>query len=311
VPERATAARVAAAFAIVYVVWGSTYLGIRFALETIPPFLMAGVRFLLAGGALYVFSRWRGAAKPSWSEWRNAATLGAFLFLGGNGAVVWAQQYVSSGVAALLVATEPMIFVLLDGWRRGRRPEARVLGGLILGLAGVGLLVGPGQILGGGRVHPGAAIVLLLGAASWAWGSLRSSRVELPASPTMSTALTLFSGGVFLTAASLLRGEPWAFDPSAVSAKSILATLYLVSFGSIVAFSAYLYLLKNTTPARVATYAYVNPVVAVLLGWLFAAEPLLPRTVLAALVIVGSVALIIQAGGEDGASKKEARKEAA
>jgi drug/metabolite transporter (DMT)-like permease len=203
-----------------------------------------------------------------------------------------------------------MIFVLLDGWRRGRRPAARVLVGLALGLAGVGLLVGPGAILGGGRVHAGAAIVVLLGATSWAWGSLRSSTIAMPSSPTMSTAMTLFAGGVLLSAASLVRGEPWAFDPASVSAKSILATLYLATFGSIVAFSAYLFLLKNATPARVATYAYVNPVVAVLLGWLFAGEPLLRRTVLAALVIVASVALIIRAGGE-GARKAEPQREAA
>jgi drug/metabolite transporter (DMT)-like permease len=224
--------------------------------------------------------------------------------------VVWAQQYVPSGVAALLVATEPMIFVLLDSWRRGRRPDARVLFGLALGLAGVGLLVGPGAILGGGRVHAGAAVVVLLGATSWAWGSLKSSTIRMPSAPTLSTAMTLFSGGVLLAGASLLRGEPWGFDPTAVSAKSLLATLYLVSFGSIVAFSAYLFLLKNATPARVATYAYVNPVVAVLLGWAFAGEPLVRRTVLAALVIVASVALIIRAGGEK-SRRAEPQKEAA
>jgi drug/metabolite transporter (DMT)-like permease len=174
----------------------------------------------------------------------------------------------------------------------------------------VGLLVGPGAILGGGRVHAGAAVVVLLGATSWAWGSLKSSTIRMPSAPTLSTAMTLFSGGVLLAGASQLRGEPWGFDPTAVSAKSLLATLYLVSFGSIVAFSAYLFLLKNATPARVATYAYVNPVVAVLLGWAFAGEPLVRRTVLAALVIVASVALIIRAGGEK-SRRAEPQKEAA
>jgi drug/metabolite transporter (DMT)-like permease len=290
--------KVYAAFAAVYVIWGSTYLGIRFALETIPPFLMASVRFLAAGSVMYAYARLRGAPAPGRGEWRSAAIVGTLLFLGGNGAVVWAQQWIPSGVAALLVATEPMIFVLLDSLRRRERPKKSVLLGLVLGLAGVAVLIGPGKILGGGRVDVAAALVLVGGATAWAIGSLLSKSARMPASPAMATALTLLCGGAALLVASVARGEPFGFEASAVSGRSLLALFYLFSFGSLIAFSAYLWILRVATTARAATYAYVNPVVAVLLGWAFAGETLTARTLLAAAVIVGAVALIIQTGGK-------------
>jgi len=294
-----------AAFAAVYVIWGSTYLGIRFALETLPPFLMAGIRFVTAGALLYAWARARGAARPARREWGAALAIGGLLFLGGNGAVVWAQQSVPSGVAALLVATEPILFVLLDSLRRGRKPHGKVVIGLALGLAGMAILIGPGKILGSGRVDMAAAAILVFGAFSWALGSLFSRGSKLPSSPQMATALTLLGGGALLLTASAVRGEPFGFDPAAVSIRSLTALGYLVTFGSLVGFSAYLWLLRVSTPARVSTYAFVNPVVAVLLGWALAGEPLGPRTILAAGVIVGAVALIIRSGEERAGEERE------
>ncbi|MFN2386418.1 MAG: EamA family transporter [Thermoanaerobaculia bacterium] len=302
--------RVYAAFAAVYVIWGSTYLAIHFALDTLPPFLMAAARFLAAGALLYGWARFRGTPAPGGAQWRPAIVVGGLLFLGGNGAVVWAQQYVPSGVAALLVAIEPMLFVLLDGMRRRERPRGTVMIGLVLGLLGVAVLIGPGKLLGGGRVDPTAALVLVVGAFCWAVGSLLSRGARMPESPVMATALTLLGGGALLLVASLVRGEFAGFDPAAVSARSFLALLYLISFGSLVGFTAYLWILRVATPARAATYAYVNPVVAVLLGWAFAGESLTARMAVAAAVIVGSVALIIQAGGERSESARP-RREAA
>lgn len=307
-PPRSTApSRVSlvAAFAAVYVIWGSTYLAIRFALETLPPFLMAGVRFFTAGAILFIWARARGAARPAPHEWREAILVGGLLFLGGNGAVVWAQQFVPSGVAALLVATEPILFVLLDSVRRGAKPLGKVLIGLALGLAGMAILIGPGKILGSGRVDAAAAAVLIFGAFSWAVGSLLSRGSKMPSSPQMATALTLLCGGALLAAASVVRGEPFGFEPAAVSIRSAGALLYLITFGSLVGFSAYLWLLRVSTPARVSTYAFVNPVVAVLLGWALAGEPLGPRTILAAGVIVGAVALIIRSGEERAGEERE------
>ena len=303
-------ARVYSAFAAVYVIWGSTYLAIHFALETLPPFLMAAARFLAAGGLLYAWARLRGVPAPGRPEWRSAIVVGGLLFLGGNGAVVWAQQYVPSGVAALVVAIEPILFVLLDGMRRRKRPRRTVMIGLALGLVGVAVLIGPGKLLGGGRVDPTAALVLVAGAFCWAVGSLLSRGFRMPESPAMATALTLLGGGALLLVASLLRGELAAFDPALVSGRSLLALFYLISFGSLVAFTAYLWILRVATPARAATYAYVNPVVAVLLGWAFAGESLTARMAIAAAIIVGSVALIIQAGGERSESA-QAKREAA
>ena len=303
-------AKVYAAFAAVYVIWGSTYLGIRFAIETIPPFLMAATRFLAAGAVMYAYARWRGAPRPERPEWRSAIVVGTLLFLGGNGAVVWAQQWIPSGVAALLVATEPMIFVLLDSLRHRQRPKQPVVIGLVLGLAGVAVLIGPGKILGGGRVDAVAALVLVGGATAWAIGSLLSKSSRMPASPAMATALTLLCGGAALLVASVVRGEPFSFELSAVSGRSLVALFYLFSFGSLVGFSAYLWILRVATTARASTYAYVNPVVAVLLGWAFAGEALTTRTLLAAAVIIGAVALIIQTGGERSASERAEREAA-
>ncbi len=291
--------KVVVAFAAVYVVWGSTYLAIRFAIDTLPPFLMAGVRFLIAGAVLFGFARLRGAPWPSWAQWRSAALIGGMLLLGGNGGVVWAERTVPSGIAALLVASEPLWIVLLD-WLppRPARPTGRVLLGLGVGFAGVALLIAPWEA-GGTAVDPVGAIVIVLAALSWAAGSLYSRRAELPASPLASTGTQMLTGGVLLTLTGLGAGEAASFDPAAVSLGSVAALAYLIVFGSLVAFTAYVWLMRHVAAPKVATYAYVNPVIAVLLGWLLAGEPIGARTLVAAAVIVGAVALltVVRRGG--------------
>jgi drug/metabolite transporter (DMT)-like permease len=295
-PVTAAPSRLAliAAFAIVYIVWGSTYLAIRFAIETLPPFLMAATRFAIAGVVLYAWSRMVGkAAPPRRAEWGATAVVGTLLLVGGNGLVVWSEQRVPSGVAALLVGIVPCFMVLLDWLRpRGERPGPRVVAGLLLGLLGLVWLVGPDAVMGGGRTDPLGATALVLASLSWATGSIYSRHAPMPRSPFLSTAMQMLAGGAVLGAISVSFGEPWAFEPAAVSLKSVLASLYLIVLGSIVAFSAYVWLLRASTPARVSTYAYVNPVVAVVLGWALAGEALTPRMLIAAAVIVGGVALI-------------------
>jgi drug/metabolite transporter (DMT)-like permease len=285
--------RIAAAFAAVYVLWGSTYLAIRFALDSLPPFWMASSRFLIAGTLLYAWARRRGAPAPTRVHWRSALIVGGLLLMGGNGGVVWAEQRVPSGLAALLVATVPLWMVMLDGAGRGwRRPPVQVLLGIGLGLAGVALLVGPGKFAGGHGVDPLGAGALLLGALCWATGSLYSRRAPLPASPLLGTAMEMLGGGALLAVAGLVSGEWGRLDLAAATPRSLLAVGYLVVFGSLVGFTAYVWLLRVSTPPLVATYAYVNPVVAVFLGWAFAGEPVTARTLVAAAVIVGAVVLI-------------------
>lgn len=287
-------ARLLAAFAAVYVIWGSTYLAIRFAVETLPPLLMAGARFTIAGLLLLAWSRFiQHAQRPSRTDWRTGLMSGALLLLGGNGAVVWAETRVPSGIAALLVAVVPLWMVLLD-WLRpgGRRPAAPVFVGLALGLVGLGLLVGPDALHGGGPVNPMGAAVLMVGSFSWAVGSLLVKRAPRATTGLNGSGTQMFAGGMCLLAAGLVLGELGQLDLAHVTGRSLLGFLYLVTFGSLIGFTAYFYLLAHTTAAKAATYAYVNPVVAVVLGWAFANEPLTIRTVLAAAVILAGVAII-------------------
>jgi len=285
---------VLAAFAAVYLVWGSTYLAIKFAIATLPPFLMAGTRFTLAGLLLGGWMLARGGAPwPTRREWAAAALLGVLFLACGNGGVVWAEQRVPSGLAAVLVAMVPVWTVLVD-WARpgGPRPGVPVVAGLALGFAGVLLLAAPGRIAGAGGIDPVGVLVLACSTFAWSVGTVSAPRLPLPRSPFMTTAMEMLAGGVVLLAAGAASGELGRLDFGAASAKSLLALGYLIVFGSLVAFSAFVWLLGVTTPARVATYAYVNPVVAVLLGWAFAGEPLELRTLIAAAVIVGGVVLI-------------------
>jgi drug/metabolite transporter (DMT)-like permease len=285
--------KVIAAFAAVYVIWGSTYLAIRIAIETLPPFLMAGVRFALAGVLLYTWTRLHGARRPERKHWITASIVGALLLMGGNGAVVWAEQIVPSGIAALLVAAVPCWMVLIDWMRaKGRKPTRSVVMGLVLGLAGIALLVGPSTLAGAARVDPTGAAVLMVGSFCWATGSIYSRYGSVPEVPLMATGMQMCVGGGCLLAAAAITGEFAEFEFEAVSAGSLFALLYLLVFGSIIGYTAYVWLLRVSTPARVSTYAYVNPIVAVALGSVFGKEPLTGRMLIAAAVIVAGVALI-------------------
>ena len=298
-PEPARRSHIIAAFAAVYLIWGSTYLAIRVAIDSVPPFLMAGVRFMIAGTLLYVWARTRGAPAPTRRNWIGALVIGLLLLGAGNGAVVWSEQRVASGLTALLVATVPVWTVVIE-WLMGNRerPRGRTVIGLLVGLAGVALLVAPGETAGGTRVDPLAALVLMGGSISWSIGSVYSHRAGLPRSPLLATAMEMLCGGAGLLVAAVVSGESGAFHPALVSGRSVLAVLYLIIFGSLIGFSAFVWLLRVSTPARVSTYAYVNPAVAVLLGWALAGEALSGRTLLAAAVIVAGVVLITSAGSD-------------
>ena len=285
-------ARLLLAFAALYIIWGSTYLGIRIAIETIPPFTMAAARFLAAGAILYAWGRRRGAPKPTAAQWRSAAAIGVLLLLLGNGGVVWAETRVPSGLAALMVGAEPLWAALLD-WVRpgGRRPSLGVAVGLLAGFAGVALLIAPGE-LGGKAVDPIGAIVLTIAAVGWAIGSIYSRHADTPKNPLLATGINMLAGSAALGIAAVMNGEIGRLHPAAISARSLLALAYLIVFGAVVGFTAYIWLLRNTTLAKASTYAYVNPVVAVILGWLILGEPITARTMLAAAVIVTGVILI-------------------
>lgn len=280
------------AFAAIYLVWGSTYLAISYAVETLPPFLMAGTRFLVAGSAMYVWARVRSAPAPARAEWRGAALIGALLLLGGNGGVVWAETRIPSGLAALLVATVPLWMVLIEWWGGGARPTRRVVAGLIVGFVGLALLIGPADFLGGDAVDLLGTGAVLVGSLSWAFGSVISRRVSLPESPLLGTGMEMLAGGALLMLAGTVLGEWGRFDAAAASRESILGLLYLIGAGSWIGFTAYVWLLRHVEVSKVATYAYVNPVVAVVLGWAIAGERLTARTLAATVVIVIGVVFI-------------------
>ena len=287
-------ARLMTAFAAVYLVWGSTYLAIRFAVETLPPLLMAGCRFLLSGAIILAFAKIReGKGWPTAQEWRTAFISGTLLLLGGNGGVAWAEQRVPSGTAALLVAVVPLWMVLLD-WVRpgGHRPRTAVFAGVGLGLVGLFLLVGPDAVRGGSGSDTVGALVLVFASLAWAAGSLYIKVAPSASSATLGAGSQMLAGGVALVIAAALAGEPSHLDLAHASTRSLLGFAYLVTFGSLIGFTAYFYLLAHTTAAKAATYAYVNPVVAVFLGWALGHEAVTRRTVLAAAVILAGVAII-------------------
>lgn len=298
-PSRSTAASpllVAAALAVVYVVWGSTYLAIRIGLDGgLPPFVLAASRFLLAGGLLYPWAVRRGdrvGDRPTATHWRSAAIVGGLLLFGGNGAVTWAERLIPSGVAALLVATTALWMALFGRVVFGERFTTRHVVGLLIGFAGVAVLVNP---QGAGAFNLLGTGAVLFAALSWAFGSLISRRLTLPSRPLVATAMQMLAAGAMFTVLAVARGELGQLRAAELTPAALGAVAYLVVFGSLLAFSAYVWLLRHADTALVSTYAYVNPAVAVLLGWLVLGERVDARMVLAGGVIVAAVALIVTA----------------
>jgi len=287
------------AFAALYLIWGSTYLGILYAIQSIPPFLMAGTRYLCAGTIMYVFARLTGETAADRATWKGALIIGGFLLLGGNGAVTVSEKWVPTGLAALIVATVPIDIALL-GWITGisPRPTPLIWLGLIGGFIGIGILIGPALTLA--AVEPSnhlgfGMLILLIGSLLWSIGSLYSRRVRHSASLIMGASQQMICGGALLLFAGFALREHRGFNINQVTWLSIGGFVYLVLIGAIVGYTSYFYLLRHCAPTKVATYAYVNPVVAVLLGTLFAGEHLTSRTIVAALLIIGSVAIVITA----------------
>ena len=282
-----------AAFAAIYLIWGSTYLAIRYAVETIPPLLMMGIRHSSAGALLFAWAYWRGARVPRLKEWLHPVIIGALLFLGGHGSLAWAEQRVTSGIAALLVATCPMWIVLLARVAGiERHLSARAWLGLFLGFAGVAVLFGPDVLRHNGELNLVGSGAVLLGTFIWAAGTIYMRSVKMPESPALSSAMQMMAGGVALAIAATVTGETSRFHIAEVSMRSWLALVYLGVFGSLVAFTAYSWLHMVAPPSRVATYAYVNPVVAVLLGSVLASEPVGVATIAAMVIILVGVALV-------------------
>jgi len=290
--------RVWIALASLYLIWGSTYIAIRFAIESLPPLFMAGTRFILAGGAMVAWRLLRGDRWPRPIHWREAAIVGGLMLLGGNGGVCWAEQTVPSGLAALLVSTVPLWIVLFE-WAllRTLRPSPDLLAGVALGISGVALLVRPGS--GAGGVHAAVpwagAVVLVVASMLWALGSLYSRRARLPSSPFLAIGMEMLAGGLILMIAAALLGEWRALPSVRLSPRSLASLLYLVAFGAVVGFTAYIWLLRHTSPALASTYAFVNPIVAMFIGWAIGGEALGARTLLAAALAVSGVTVIILA----------------
>jgi drug/metabolite transporter (DMT)-like permease len=284
------------AFAAVYVIWGSTYLAIRVGVESFPPLLLAGSRHLVFGLLFYPFLRWKTGVRPTLAHWRTAAFTGFLLLFVGNGGVCVAEQTVPSGVTALLVATVSLWMVLVD-WLRpgGVRPVARVLMGLLLGFGGLALLVGPKDLGGSARINPVGVAILVVAAFAWACGSIYSKHGQMPSSPLLGATMQSLTGGIALWIVGWMSGEVRSLHLGAVSTRSWVAMAYLIFFGSMMGFTAYIYILKHSTATRVATYAFVNPVVALFLGWLILGESITTRTMLAAAVILAAVLLVITA----------------
>lgn len=288
------------AFAAVYFIWGSTYLAIHFAIETMPPLTMATIRFAVAGVMLFVWSRSNGAPTPTRAQWKGAAVCGALLLAGGNGGVVVAEQWVPSGLVALLVASVPLWMVLLD-WLFGSRirPSRTTTAGILGGFGGVAFLAGSPGVGAGGREEVLGTVIVLGAGLAWAAGSLYSKYLPDPPRPRMLVSMQMLTGSVVLAVMALLSGEAGDLHLAEVSTKSWLALAYLIVAGALIGYSAYIWLLRVVSPAKAGTYAYVNPVVAMLLGWWLADEPLTFRSLGAATIILGSVVVITFEAGRN------------
>ncbi len=280
-------------FFAIYVIWGSTYLAIQIALVSLPPFLLAGIRFLLAGGVLYAWARWRGGRGPARGDWTAAAFMGVMFFLIGNGGVVWAEQQVPSGLAALLGSMTPLWTLLQERLRpHGNHPTPAMLVGAVVGLGGVALLVSPGSGTTGIAVSLAGASAIAISSLAWSIGSVYAHSIRPHTSAALFTAMQMLCGGAALLVLGLISGEPSRVSLASFTVPAVSSLLYLVVFGSLVGFSAFSFLLRVTTPARVATSAYVNPMVAVFLGWALHGERVDWRTLFAAIFIIGGVVLI-------------------
>lgn len=292
--RKASPAAIWTALVAVWIVWGSTYFAIRVGVRTIPPMMMASARFLVAGGLLLLILRLRRGSweRPRLVHWRSATIIGTLLLLGGNGLVTWAEQKVPSGIASLLIATVPLWLAIGDRLAFRQRLSWMAALGLAIGFAGLGLLV---LQSGTGGIDPSGAVALVTASLLWATGSLYSRRAPLPSRPLQGAAMEMLAGGVVIGLVSLVSGELRGFELSQVSGESAFGLLYLVVFGSWVGFTAYIWLLQHASVSMVGTYAYVNPVVAVLLGAVFLNEVITGRTLLAGVVIVVGVALIVTA----------------
>jgi drug/metabolite transporter (DMT)-like permease len=290
--------RIILAFAAVYVIWGSTYLFIKYAIESVPPFMMGAARFIVAGALLYALARWRGAKAPGARDWRSAAITGVLMLGLGNGAVMWAELTVPTGVVALIVSTVPIWIVLIDWLRpRGVRPRVPVFLGLALGVAGMVILIGPRAIIGQGNVDEIGVLILLVGSLGWAVGTILSKGSKRSSSPIVYSSLQMGAAGAAMLIMSLAIGEHTRFEPGDVTPRAFFSWLYLMLAGSIIGYTAYIYLLGKVSAAKAATYAYVNPIIAVLLGWAFLREPIGGRTLIAAAVILAGVAIITLSHG--------------
>jgi drug/metabolite transporter (DMT)-like permease len=287
--QRSYAIKLALAFVAIYVIWGSTYLAIRYTVETIPPLVAAGVRHATAGAIMLAWA-WLRGFRPTRQQWVAGSVLGAFFFLIGHGSLHWAEQYVGSGLAALLIATEPM-FILVLAWMMGQQKISRLsAAGLALGIVGVGMLTGAELTVKGSSLV--GLLAVLVGSLSWSFGVVISPRLKLPSDALGRTALPTLCGAAMLLIAAGVTGEFQQTHWANISLRSLFGLGYLITFGSVIAFTSYTWLLQRVAPALVATHTYANPVVAVLLGWQLAREPLSLRVVLASVAILGAIVLI-------------------
>ena len=292
-PTAPTRSSLILAFTAIYLIWGSTYLGIRVAVESMPPFLMAGTRFLIAGTVLFTWLKLRGAAWPTAYQWRVNTVIGTFLLLGGNGAVVWAEQYVPSGTTALIIGVGPLFIVLTEwAWPGGTRPSTNTFAALLLGFVGVTWLAAPWENTSRGGLHLGGVAAILSGCVCWGIGSIYSRHSKHGADSFVASALQMLGGGAALLLVALLHGDFTTLNFSAITPRAWGAYVYLIGAGSLIGFSTFVWLMKHSTPARVSTYAYVNPIVAVFLGWLLLGEPIGPRTLVASVIIIAAVVII-------------------
>ena len=278
----------------VYLFWGGTYLAMKVAIHTIPPFLMGGLRFSTAGALVFLWQWRQGAAMPAPTHWWRAAKIGFLLLVLSQGGLAWSEQFVPTGIAAIIFATVPLWMALIAwGFQRGQRPHSTVLVGLVLGFSGILLLVkNTVSNLGGNPLEWLGYCVVTLASVAWAWGSLSSRNAAIPGSPFLAAAMQNLTGGVCYLLISLLSGEWSALSSSSFSTASVMSLLYLIVFGSLIGFGSYIWLLKISDPTLVSTYAYVNPVVALFLGWALGGETLAMSDIAATAIILCSVIII-------------------